>query len=306
MLDAHHRSRATSTSRPESANTPWVQRAGVVVQGEVVGAIEVYYTRQMPRADEGPFLKEERRLINTIAEWVAHLLMQRRLQTTLRNWTPAEAAVPEPAQRREWWVIIDFLRKTDHQLLTRIGRRMINHLCWNGIEEAQLLLERSAADLRDPSGVWFEDNRPLEKRSEQHLLTLTNEAFRIAAEYLSEREIIACIEQWIKDDKSSFLIEAVEDQGTSRHRDRRRARALPPVRRPGPRAVAAGAGGPARLAGAPPAHPQPRRSSTRRGTSSRSRTSTTSCTTSSRPPRATASWAARARGCCSPRRSSGR
>ncbi len=200
---------------PGSVNTLWVQRAGIVVQGEVVGAIEVYYTRQMPRADEGPFLKEERRLINTIAEWVAHLLMQRRLQTTLRNWSTSDAAAPEPTLRREWWVIIDFLGKTDHQLLTRIGRRMINHLCWNGIEAAQQLLERSAADLRDPNGVWFEDNRPLEKRSEQQLLTLTNDAFRIASEYLSEREIIACIEQWIKDDKSSFLIEAVEDQGTS-------------------------------------------------------------------------------------------
>jgi len=200
---------------PNAVPSPWVQRAGIVVQGEVVGAIEVFYKHQMPRADEGPFLKEERRLINTIAEWVAHMLMERRLQTSLRSWATAPPRAAEPQTRREWWVIIEFLRKTDHQLLTRIGRRMINHLCWNGIEAAQQLLERVALDLRDPSGAWFEDNRPIEKRSEEQLLSLTDDAFQIAAEYLSEREIIVCIEQWIKDDKSSFLIEAVENQGTS-------------------------------------------------------------------------------------------
>src|SRR5512135_1615107 len=53
---------------PRVTETPWVQRAAVIVQGEKVGAIEVFYTRQMPRADEGPFLKEERKLIDTIAE----------------------------------------------------------------------------------------------------------------------------------------------------------------------------------------------------------------------------------------------
>jgi len=193
--------------------TSWKQSADVVVAGEVVGTIEVFYTRQFPRLDEGPFLKEERRLINTIAEWLAHLLMQRRLQSSLRGWVAPEPSGTAP--RAEWWVIIDFLRKTDHQLLTRIGRRMINHLCWNGIEPAQILLEKLAADVRGTSAAWYEDNRPLERRSVDQLLGLTDDAFKIAAEFLSEREIVICIEQWIKDDKSSFLTETVEDQGTS-------------------------------------------------------------------------------------------
>ena len=38
--------------------TPWALRAGITAQGERVGSLEVFYTRQMPRADEGPFLKE--------------------------------------------------------------------------------------------------------------------------------------------------------------------------------------------------------------------------------------------------------
>ena len=195
---------------PRVEATPWVQRADVVVQGETVGGLEVYYTRQFPRADEGPFLKEERRLINTIAEWLSHLLMQRRLQSTLRGWT---VEPPAPGPRHEWWVIIDFLRKTDQHLLARIGRRMINHLCWNGIEAAQVLLHRSASDQRPHESA--DDNRPIVKKDPTHLAGFTDEVFRVAAEHLSEAEILSCIEQWIKDDKSSFLTEAVEDQGTS-------------------------------------------------------------------------------------------
>ncbi len=198
---------------PRVVETPWVQRADVVLQGERVGAIEIFYTRQMPRADEGPFLKEERKLIDTIAERLGHFLMQRRLQATLRNWQSAMDNLASP-EKREWWVIIEFLRKTDQQLLMRISRRMLNYLCWNGIDEAQQLLQRFAADFA-PETDGFEDNIPVRRKSVEDLLALTEDAFRIAATHLSEGEIVLCIQKWIKDDKSGFLVEAVENQCTS-------------------------------------------------------------------------------------------
>ena len=58
----------------ESSNfrlTEWVQSANIVVQGEALGTVEVSYREQMPRSDEGPFLKEERKLIQTIADRIA-------------------------------------------------------------------------------------------------------------------------------------------------------------------------------------------------------------------------------------------
>ena len=140
---------------PRSTETPWVLRADVVLQGEKVGSIEVFYTRQMPRADEGPFLKEERKLLDTIAERLSHFLMQRRLQSTLSNWQSAMENLSSP-EKREWSVIIEFLRKTDQHLLMRISRRMLNYLCWNGIDEAQELLQplrvRLHADRRGRGG----------------------------------------------------------------------------------------------------------------------------------------------------------
>ena len=52
-------------------------------QGEVAGQIEVYYTEAMPRADEGPFLAEERKLLDAIAERLGHFVSRRRLQRVL-------------------------------------------------------------------------------------------------------------------------------------------------------------------------------------------------------------------------------
>jgi pyruvate, water dikinase len=198
---------------PRAVETTWVLRSDVIVQTEKVGLIEVFYSRAMPRADEGPFLKEERKLMDTIAERLSHFLMQRRLQATLRNWQSAIENLASP-EKREWWVIIEFLRKTDQHLLMRISRRMLNYLCWNGIDEAQQLLLRFASDFTQ-SAESYEDNIPLRRKSIEELLALTEDAFRIASTHLSEGEIVSCIQKWIKDDKSGFLVEAVENQCTS-------------------------------------------------------------------------------------------
>ena len=49
----------TSYSSPDFKPTPWVQSEEIIVQDKKVGKISVYYTKEMPRADAGPFLKEE-------------------------------------------------------------------------------------------------------------------------------------------------------------------------------------------------------------------------------------------------------
>ncbi len=47
--------------------TPWCQRQGFETIDGIFGAIEVFYTKQFPDEFEGPFLKEERDLLNTLA-----------------------------------------------------------------------------------------------------------------------------------------------------------------------------------------------------------------------------------------------
>ncbi len=194
--------------------TPWVQRADIAVQSQVVGRVEVYYAQAMPRSDEGPFLKEERKLIETVAERIGHYVAQRQLQSAIRDWRVATREVTV-AEGRDWWPIIDFLRHTDRPLLIRLARKMLNHLCWEGIEDAQLLLQRLAPrDESDERGA-LEDNRPVEKKSLEELLAVTDETFRIAAANLDVAEIVSRMQKWIQDDKASFLLEALERPATS-------------------------------------------------------------------------------------------
>jgi len=46
----------------------WSQKVDITIYGKKMGSLEVYYLKEMPESDEGPFLKEERELINTIGE----------------------------------------------------------------------------------------------------------------------------------------------------------------------------------------------------------------------------------------------
>ena len=56
---------------PNYQITPWVQRADFVCQGKILGSIEVVYLVERPLEVEGPFLAEERSLINSLAEMLS-------------------------------------------------------------------------------------------------------------------------------------------------------------------------------------------------------------------------------------------
>ena len=51
--------------------TVWKLSSDIVMAGKVIGSVEVYYLEEKPEADEGPFRKEERDLIDGIARQMA-------------------------------------------------------------------------------------------------------------------------------------------------------------------------------------------------------------------------------------------
>ena len=196
---------------PEYLATPWVQKAKIVVQGEVLGFVEVSYKREMPRSDEGPFLKEERKLIDTIAERISSGLTQRRLKAAFEAWSDADSS---PTVQGEWRVVLEFLRDTDPALLRRISRKLINYLSWSGIPEAKELLQRRSRDASEQPNVEIDENRPLPAEGVGNSTDVTSEAFQIASEHMSESEVLDCVTRWIKEDKASFLVLALENQDT--------------------------------------------------------------------------------------------
>lgn len=206
--------RGEAYQEPDFEPTFWGQTAPIRVQGEPVGQVEVVYTIQAPPGEEGPFLKDERRLINSVAERIALFLVHRELRAAMRD-LEAARRTPLAGAPRQWLVILDFLKRTDQNLLLRIARRMANHLAWNGVDDAIRLLQSSwpvGLTDREPTG---EENQPLERRKLEDSLRTADQTFEIAARHLTEDEIIQCMQRWIKEDKSRFLVNTVESRDSS-------------------------------------------------------------------------------------------
>lgn len=64
--------------------TIWKQSQDITADGSIVGFIEVYYLDDRPERDEGPFLKEERSLLNVIAERIGKITERQRAEEALR------------------------------------------------------------------------------------------------------------------------------------------------------------------------------------------------------------------------------
>jgi DNA-binding CsgD family transcriptional regulator len=58
--------------------TRWKQECDIFVNGSKCGSIEVFYMEEMPEYDEGPFLKEERNLLNAIAEHLGRIIERKK------------------------------------------------------------------------------------------------------------------------------------------------------------------------------------------------------------------------------------
>src|ERR1051326_541385 len=165
--------------------TPWMQSAAIVVDGAAAGSVEVCYLRAQPTADEGPFLKEERKVIETLAQRISSHLTHRRLRATM----PAVAASAAPDESR---VVLDFLRDTDPGLLAKISRKLINQLSWSGVSDAKRLLERSGVRALGgaDSGA---DNRPLWRAETPASIDVTEEALALARRHMSEADQLRCL-----------------------------------------------------------------------------------------------------------------
>jgi PAS domain S-box-containing protein len=73
--------------------TKWRQAADIVVSGTRLGEIEIYYLEERPELDEGPFHKEERRLIDALAERLGRITEQKQLERALKHQWEQFAAI---------------------------------------------------------------------------------------------------------------------------------------------------------------------------------------------------------------------
>jgi len=79
--------------------TAWQQTAEIAVEGASVGTVEVGYLAEKPELDEGPFLENERRLIDDIARQLARMVHRRRVEQRTRDLARFPSENPQPVMR---------------------------------------------------------------------------------------------------------------------------------------------------------------------------------------------------------------
>ncbi|MBW2731627.1 MAG: nucleotidyltransferase domain-containing protein [Deltaproteobacteria bacterium] len=184
----------------------WQLVASIESEGEVLGQVEVHYTEARPQSDIGPFLREEERLLKTIGDRLAHVLLFRRMRA-IRETTEHPAI-----GMADWREPLRLLRRSHRDLYRRSARKMLHHLCRIGIPEAQRLLSQTAELSADETG---EVNEPGEKRWMDPSLLLSERPFEIAAEQMTSNEILARVEQWILEDRVGDLIKVIDSRRSS-------------------------------------------------------------------------------------------
>ena len=190
----------------EFEETPWLLDAAIKIQGKVVGKIDVYYLEERPTADEGPFLAQERTLVDTIANQLGMLSLHHQLRMVFGAQDPLSEAV-----KSEWLKILTLIQKTDSSLTVRITRKMINYLCLRGIKEAIELF----ASYTTNEEVQSESNIPFQIMGSSEIMISTSEVFQLAEKHLSEDEILAYLKTWINEDNSGFIANIFENTGST-------------------------------------------------------------------------------------------
>lgn len=187
--------------------TPWVQSADIKVQDKKVGMLSVYYTAEMPHAYEGPFLKEETKLLGTIVERLGHYILYSRMKQAYQEYQTARKDI-SAHRTEEWRIALNFLRQTNKNLFLNISRRMLNFLSWSGIQEAENILQKSLPGQKDRGEISSDDNnRPYQMAMPAFSEKLSDETFMLAAQHLTNEQILSNIQKWIQEDRLSFLVQ---------------------------------------------------------------------------------------------------
>ncbi len=188
--------------------TPWFLSSDIKVQEKIIGSLNVYYLKEMPQSDEGPFFITERKLLNNIAKRIGFFILHRKLKSVFNDLDSVKNKA-EGEGRPEWVIILDMLKRTDPKLFKSIIRKLLYLMCWSGIEEAEDLMKVSSNQTVDQDGSLIDENKPIKKtpiNNKEYIDTV----LKLTGKYLKENEILAKIQKWIQEDKSSSLMKVVE------------------------------------------------------------------------------------------------
>lgn len=201
--------------------TDWKLSSPIKVNDEVIGSLDVYYLKEKPEADEGPFLKQERWLIEAITDLLSRFFEERQIKEELevhrkkldyaekimKKDDGKKSETEKPSEKQNWEVIIDLLVKTDPRILLRITRKMIYHLYPYESKQINYLFSNICPVDRDTaSQQWCGINMPNPRQDIESLKQVQHYVFELARKHLSPEEISNLFQTWMKQDKTRPLL----------------------------------------------------------------------------------------------------
>ncbi len=192
----------------------------IKADGKNVGSIEIVYTQNVPKTNEGWFLEKERMLIKAVADRIGQMLVYRQMKSVMDEWDMAKNQQATSGNGlNEWEVIIGFLRNNDHALLRHICRKLTNYLLINGITEASEVFRARTSPGTDVSKALCPDphkaddscyvNSPSAAEPIDDIVTISHNVFSIAQKHLAGTEITTLVKRWIHEEKSYSLVKAI-------------------------------------------------------------------------------------------------
>ncbi|HAQ60874.1 TPA: pyruvate, phosphate dikinase [Candidatus Delongbacteria bacterium] len=194
----------------EFEETKWELVSNIIVRNEIIGQIKVFYTEERPNEDNGPFLKEEKKLLDSIADQFGMQILHKQLKSVFE-----EGQQKFKEKKSEWWIILDLLKRTDPRLLVNIAQKMLNYLCLSGISEAERFLDEFNPSFKKKTELFKDNNFPMSVVETYDILNKSSHVFDIASRHISEEDILDSIQKWIKEDRSGFMVNILENMSSS-------------------------------------------------------------------------------------------
>ncbi len=200
---------------PDFLRTDWIQTSDIKIPEKKYGTINISYLKEPPKKAPPFFLKEEKKLLNTIADRIAQFIWSKELKHMIGQWKKNDIKKSSESDN-EWKPIIELLKKSEKNLYIYIAQKMLHYLVWNGVESAKQLLEQIGIDhALEGEGDIGDMNRPQQKDPLDKILAISDDVFNIATTHLNKDLIMSSIQKWIAEDRSRFLVRAIDDVKSS-------------------------------------------------------------------------------------------
>ncbi|HIH29196.1 MAG TPA: pyruvate, phosphate dikinase [Thermoplasmata archaeon] len=201
--------------------TNWKLDSNIIVDEKIIGVLEVFYLEEQSQANEGPFLTEERKLIDAIADLLSKFIEERRIKEELERqrqkldyvekMMKAEgeplAKIRSDEKKQDWEVILDLLAKTDPRTLLRLTRKMAYHLYRMENEKITTLLNKITPVDNDSAAVnWRSVNMSTPREDLETFLSIQKQVFEIAKESIPADVISTLFANWMMQDKARPLL----------------------------------------------------------------------------------------------------